>query len=550
MLQEAFQHRSGRVISLARLLLATVFLGAIYADPSQPSRWPAAAYGVLAAYFAFAAFYLTLTWTNWWLENRLARPAHWLDVTLFGLMVYLTEGYTSPFFTFSVFVILAATIKWGWRETATTAVAIILLFFVAGLGGTDWNANVEVTRIAIRGTHLIVLSLVLIWFAVNQPARFLRRRIRPEPADSSEGPPVRAGLEFVAQRTGARRVALLWWDKDEPWMNLATLGDLSADGRFPPDRFEDLVDSRLAGRTFIFDAGRRRVLVGRDSSIRGLDGVAHPLGPELAKLVGADSGLVVPVDSDRYEGLFVATEVPGLCADDLAIGRTIAEDFSAVLQSASLRSMSAEAAASRTRLALARDLHDSVVQLLAGTSLRLAGIRTGIGAGRAVEKDLELLQEQLGTEQRELRKMIDGLREGAGASDEVRLSESVGLTLSRAAVQWQVECELAHCPSGLVATPGLEHEVSHLVREAVANAVKHGNASRVSVAVDSGDGGLSLVVEDNGSGFPVDGKRGPGEHLAPWSLNERVHELGGTLMLASTDRGSQITIVLPWERPE
>jgi hypothetical protein len=83
----AFQHRSGRVISLARVSLAVVFLIAIWADPSQPSRYPAGASGLLAGYLAASAPYLAATWRNWWLEHQLAISAHVVDIALFGNMV-------------------------------------------------------------------------------------------------------------------------------------------------------------------------------------------------------------------------------------------------------------------------------------------------------------------------------------------------------------------------------------------------------------------------------------------------------------------------------
>jgi hypothetical protein len=100
MIQGAFQHRSGRVISLARVAIAAVFLTAIWADPSQPSRYPLGTYVVLGGYLAVSAAYLAATWTDWWLERRLGGIAHGVDIALFGVVVYLTDGYTSPFYTF------------------------------------------------------------------------------------------------------------------------------------------------------------------------------------------------------------------------------------------------------------------------------------------------------------------------------------------------------------------------------------------------------------------------------------------------------------------
>ena len=383
--QEAFQHRSGRVISLARLSLAAVFVLATWADPSQPSRYPLAAYATLLEYAVLSAGFLAVTWNNWWLDHRLSVAAHCFDITLFGVMVYLTEGYTSPFFTFFVFIILSATIRWGWRETAATAASVILLFFVAGFAALKWEAGqFEVTRFLIRGTYLVVLSLVLIWFSLNQKARYLRHSAVPDTGAADMGaPPIRFGLEKAAGRTGAKHAALVWWDEEEPWLNLARLErGLMVEEQHPPEAFGDVVDPRLAGCTFIFDIERGRALLRRDGAIERLQGTYQAIDRRLASQLGCSSGLAIPVQTEAYGGLFVLWDIPGLCRDELTIGQALGEEFSAALQRSSTQRISEQAAASRTRLSLARDLHDSIAQLLAGPSLRHQGLRQSIASGR------------------------------------------------------------------------------------------------------------------------------------------------------------------------
>ena len=138
-------------------MLAAVFLLAIRLDPTQPSHFENATHPILAAYLVWTAVYLLMTWNDWWLERRLAVVAHVVDIAMFGVMVYLTEGYTSPFFTFFAFILLSATIKWGWRETAMTAVAVTLLFLGAGLAAINWGTGgTEVRAAAVPSTYLVV----------------------------------------------------------------------------------------------------------------------------------------------------------------------------------------------------------------------------------------------------------------------------------------------------------------------------------------------------------------------------------------------------------
>jgi len=197
---------------LGRLALASVFLFAIWLDPTQPSRHATEAYIILVTYVLVAAGYLTATWNNWWLENRLALWAHGLDILLFGAMVFLTEGYTSPFFTFFVFIVLSATIKWGWRETAVTAAVVICLFFLASWAAISTGAgNLEIMRFLVRGSYLIVLSGVLIWFGINQQSIYLRQttggfRSCPSERFCNSRCPARAqnGLRFFGQMRKSR----------------------------------------------------------------------------------------------------------------------------------------------------------------------------------------------------------------------------------------------------------------------------------------------------------------------------------------------------------
>jgi len=121
-----FRHPSARIIALGRLFLAALFLLAIFIDVSQPTKAPTIAYAALGGYAALAALLVALTWNDWWLDAKLAGTAHALDILWFTVLVYLTDGYTSPFFIFFVFLLLAAAIRWGWRETALTAILVTI----------------------------------------------------------------------------------------------------------------------------------------------------------------------------------------------------------------------------------------------------------------------------------------------------------------------------------------------------------------------------------------------------------------------------------------
>jgi hypothetical protein len=173
---------SGRVIAGGRLLLASLFLVALSADKSGLGQ-EAAVSLLLAVYAAWSLALTLVVWNNWWWDARLAAPAHVIDVAVFMLMLYSTAGYTSPYFTFFIFILLAAAIRWGWKETSVTAGAIIAAYFSAGLLlGSD--PQVEIERFIVRTGHLLIISAILIWFGANQwvPWRRLAPREGPTPS--------------------------------------------------------------------------------------------------------------------------------------------------------------------------------------------------------------------------------------------------------------------------------------------------------------------------------------------------------------------------------
>jgi signal transduction histidine kinase len=548
---ETFKHRSGRVISLGRLVLAAVFLIGLWLDPSQPSRAPEAGYAVLGAYLALAALLLASTWNNWWRESRLAAPAHVLDIIIFSVMVFLTEGYTSPFFTFFVFLLLSATIRWGWRETALTAVFVVALFFTAGILALQFGeAEFDLQRLIFRSAYLVVLSLILIWFGLSQSAKSTHmRRMGMEESAQPAQLPIEHALRYALARTGGERAMFAWWEHEEPWTNVSALeADELVTRRFAPGDLDNLVNPALADSPFIFDRLGGRVISGPPARGRRLQ---NSLNEELMSELQVEEGLAIPIESEEFGGLLIVSGVPGLCSDDLGVADRIGKEVSAELRRAALLRVSEESAVVRTRLSLARDLHDSVVQLLAGTSFRLEAIRKAAGAGRDIDSDVTALQSELAQEQRELRRFIMKLRGDAAVGGEAELQGGLAALAERMSRQWGIECTIVSDKERVHVPSRLEHDLHQLVREGVANAVRHGGANKVELSLSSDGSAIHLQISDNGSGFPLAATAEDGEKLAeavgPWSLRERVRALGGKLRLTTRPSGSRIAMTLPVE---
>jgi signal transduction histidine kinase len=553
MLQGAFQHRSGRVIALGRLVLASVFLIAIWLDPSQPNQFPGTAYALLTAYVAWSAVLLVLTWSSWWFQYRLAAIAHQIDVASFAVLVFFTEGYTSPFYTFFVFLILSAAIRWGWRETALTSVAILILFLAAGaaalaIGGAEFDLQ----RLLIRFSHLVVLSLLLIWFGVYEQAG---SQFAPHsawiPPNETDLPPIQPAMRRVAERMKAGRIVFAWWQREEPWINISELeGEDFTSERVGPEHYAAIFSDSAHGLPFLFDARRDRGLRTTPDDRNQLIGFRQSFQADFARRFRLRQGLAVRVRARDYEGEMLALEVGGLCTDDLRTGYTLGLEIAALFDQASMLAVSEEAAVARAKMSLARDLHDSVVQVLAGTSFRLEALKSWIKAGNDADADIEAMKAELATEQRNVRTFIAGLRSGRSSTRLTDLASGLHLLVEQVRRRWDLDFDLSGASAPIKGPLWFEHELHQIIREAATNAARHGKATAMTIEMVDNGGMLELNIADNGIGFhttaaPVNEEQQA--QLSPWSVHERVKGLGGTLSLSSGSRGSQLRIRVPLE---
>jgi signal transduction histidine kinase len=84
------------------------------------------------------------------------------------------------------------------------------------------------------------------------------------------------------------------------------------------------------------------------------------------------------------------------------------------------------------------------------------------------------------------------------------------------------------------------------VREATSNAVRHGEASGVTVRLARGDE-LRLTISDDGAGFdPARPRRRAGGGFGLISMRERTEALGGRFSVQSRPgAGTRVEVVLP-----
>jgi signal transduction histidine kinase len=92
--------------------------------------------------------------------------------------------------------------------------------------------------------------------------------------------------------------------------------------------------------------------------------------------------------------------------------------------------------------------------------------------------------------------------------------------------------------------PAWEEALTRILREAVANAVRHGRARRVIVRLGDADG-ILLRVTDDGDGFDTNGPRSEAS-FGVAGMKERAEALGGAFKLDSRPgHGTSVEVMLP-----
>ncbi|MES1244421.1 MAG: sensor histidine kinase [Acidobacteriota bacterium] len=554
------QSRAERFIAAGRVVLAASSLFAVWLDPTEPAKYARVAYSLLVAYVVYSSFIALLVWRLDAPGGRLRTATHAVDLAFFSLFISFTAGPASPFTAYFVFSMVCATLRWQWRGVLWTAAASIGAFLAVALAfnGVPSAGGVETYQLVVRIVYLGVMAVLLGYLGAHEERtrdEISQLAAWPRLVPQRLEPAVRVMVEHAARVLGAPHVLLAWVETEEPWLYLASWrdGELRLT-RESPETFDPLVQPPVDQGSFLSpEPGRSPTVLFRSPA--GLDRWrGFPLHPGLRERFGAGPVLGVRLRSNRFEGHLLFLGKRGMTSDDLLLGEAVGGMVAAQLDSVYLSRSLAESAATEERIRLARDLHDGVLQSLTGVGLRLEAVRRLIeegGDGAAATGDIETVIGLLAQEQRDLRFFIQELQPQpvTPSGGSVGLARQVSDLVQRLELEWGLRVELETDGLGAEVPEGLEREIYHIVREALVNAVRHGEASLVRVAIRARGDRITLTVSDNGSGFPFEGSYSHAElvrrNLGPRTLRERVSALNGTVALDSSRSGARLEILLP-----
>ena len=196
--------------------------------------------------------------------------------------------------------------------------------------------------------------------------------------------------------------------------------------------------------------------------------------------------------------------------------------------------------AGREKARLGRDLHDSLGQKLTGALYLFSAFRRrATETDPAAETEASQISATLKEAVRQVRRIARGLAPIAltedGLGDALRHLAEESRALFQKDVEFYIERE------GRPRDPVTAEHVYLIAQEAIHNAAKHANASRIVITLDYDDQGGLLTIEDNGAGWPeqpVSKDVGSGLRI----MRHRAELFGGRLQLARAPNGGASVI--------
>jgi two-component system, NarL family, sensor histidine kinase FusK len=537
-MRPSFRLPSVAMISVTRALVAVGFATADAATSSFASLGDLMEAGVLWSYAAIAVAYYVLAKRSWVFETRWLRPVHVLDWIAFALIVATSGGSASPYFPLFALVLFASSRALGVHRLLYTALGLALTFGAASLLA-HWIGRVD----AVASEPILARSIALLAIAYTGLGLSVGR-LTPlkSHADAAQDHHLWAdapklALAKAASLFGSKQAAIQWWDAERQIC-------YTLDGAGKLDEIQ-------CGTAIQWVAGVQAISVSGQCELR-YQPAGHPVlvppaasAYAMAGQLGTDELLQIGLEVGKVRMLVSLVPPQPMSEADIMQGCDIldgVEDLVDILRHAELVRLDVQ---TEERATLARNLHDSAIQSLASIRLHAASMKMLLADPANVKdqlKQLAAIDEIAGAEALSLRTLVSNLEpEALDSFAFSRTMEQLTATLAR---QWQIDCTLDGASQlGVCTIDGLRAaDIAFVVREAVSNAVRHSEASKVTVRVDQLNGTLKISISDNGRHQPRPSER---KRCLSRSVEKRMAHIGGAIEQLYGRNSSTLAVALP-----
>lgn len=196
------------------------------------------------------------------------------------------------------------------------------------------------------------------------------------------------------------------------------------------------------------------------------------------------------------------------------------------------------------KIQLGRELHDGIIQSLYATGLTFEAARNRLARDPAeADRLLDTGLKSLNASIRDVRSYINGLapenlRHQSFAASVLSLTQT--LAVGRIAT---FDLRIDE-PAAARLTDNQSADLLQIIREAVSNSLRHGNADKITIRLHESTGELGLLVQDNGKGFDLTNRTARGHGLN--NLQARADRIHATLRIVSApNEGARTILTLP-----
>jgi len=204
---------------------------------------------------------------------------------------------------------------------------------------------------------------------------------------------------------------------------------------------------------------------------------------------------------------------------------------------------------------IGRDLHDSVGQYLVALKMKLDSLHSGaarnqFNAGAALAECVQLTEEAL----KEVRTVSYLLY--PPLLEELGLKSAVPWYLDGFTKRSGIKTTLEIAPKFGRMSHDLEVALFRVLQESLTNVHRHSGSPEATVRLASKNGIITLQIIDQGKGIQLEDSDRPGQDgmgatgVGLRGMNERISQLGGTLKVSSSRRGTAITATVPLSAAE
>ncbi len=202
----------------------------------------------------------------------------------------------------------------------------------------------------------------------------------------------------------------------------------------------------------------------------------------------------------------------------------------------------------RERRLVAYEIHDGFIQDVVGARMILQGIRRSqLGDDASVQKRLDTAVSLMGRAINEGRRLISELR--PMIIDEMGIIDAIDYLIGEEEARGGLEIRFTHRMQLERLPPLIQATMFRIIREAVNNSRRHGQATLVEIRLTQiGSQDVLIEIQDNGIGFDPDST--PRDRYGLAGICERARLFGGGATIESIPgEGTRITVKLALDTP-